>query len=254
MISTSSGKILSGFSRSPKGFVDSFTRPDGSLGNGWIDGHSVHPEAYEPLGIYDNSVVVLDPTARPGAVYAEDQSLAHPPLNGEQHVGIGCAWRDMGTPEVYLEVEWSGLSSHPYHVEGAPCVHFVPGSEQQALGMWPAMIGTSAGVLFIAGIGNPPEVFPSVIYALAGYTLDNGAPRKLGILTDGEYATFYMDGVQLELYPHKDGPAYGFDPFPIPANLQGSTLHGLELDTHFVTPWSEIPTTKVIHKISIMPA
>src|SRR5574338_445346 len=97
--------------RTPSVFVDSFQRPNGPLGNNWIDGHDWDNTAYEPLGIYNGAAVVRDATARVGATYAADQTTNNPPLNGEQYAGIGCAWRDIGTASVYCEVEWSGLVS-----------------------------------------------------------------------------------------------------------------------------------------------
>lgn len=246
-------------------FVDAFSRADSaSLGNGWIDGHDWDNTAYEPLGIYNKAAVVSDPTARVGADYAEDQFEAHPPLDGKQHQGIGCAWRDMGTESVYLEVEWSGLMSinEGHHVEGAPIVHVVPGSPEHGLGIWPSALNDSTPLFFIAGIGNPPEDFGNYIYAVAGYSHTDGMPRKLGIQTNGTTATFWLDGppgvgTQISLSGFGGSPAYGLNPFPVPANLQNSTLHGFELDTHYVSPpyaqWTDIPATPVVNSIVIKP-
>lgn len=175
---TSTGVALG---RKSVNFLDSFDRPNGELGNGWIDGHAWNSAVYDPVGIYNGSAVISNATARTGAVYAQDQFTHHPPLNGEQHTGIGCAWQDFGTCSVYVEVEWSGLIDIEagHHVEGSPVVCVVPSTPEHGLGIWPSE-RYNTPCFFIASIGNPPEYFPNVIYDYApvGPHTD-GTPRML---------------------------------------------------------------------------
>jgi hypothetical protein len=227
--------------RGPLTFTDFTARPDGTLGNGWVDGHTWDPSVFEPLGITDGAVVCTDPRARTGAVYAANQAQSAPPAGGEQYQGIGCAWR----PTIYdaptVTITWSGLLT-PDHVEAAPCVHFAPGTDEHCLGVWVSKFGAQP-LLLLATIGNPPEDVAVLDYASFSHT--EGTDRQIEIRSTGTAVTVWLDGAQVSLV------GAGTTPVAVPTALRGSTLHGLAVDTHLVADPGDIPTLPAILDWSI---
>jgi hypothetical protein len=233
--------------RGPLSSVDWRTWPDGSPGNGWIDGHTWNPAIYDPVGVRDGAIVCTDPTARTGANYALDQTVT-PPAGGQQHVGIGCMWR----PTIYtaptVTITWAGYNQSAAWIEATPLIHVTPGTTEHGFGMWLSRFGSDGGPPFvIAGsIGNPPEVFGSLVLATASFThATQGQERTFEMRSTGTGVTGWMDGVQLSF------STYGTGPIPIPTALRGSTMHGLAVDTHLTTDWDDIPLFPAAYDWSI---
>jgi hypothetical protein len=227
------------------GVSDRFERPDGTLGNGWMNCAGWIPDAFEPLGIRDGAAVVPDPMTRPGE-YDSFPPTGHPPPDGKLHHGIGCAWRNTGTDSVSVEVVWAGHRQRPRHVEAAPLVHVSPGTDELGFGMWPS---AALGVpfLIIGTIGNPPEDFRGLMaVSVPGGHVD-GTPARLRITSDGDGMTFWWNDQQLRL---PDG--YGLDPYPVPDALRGATRHGFALDAHLTAP-DEVPTTPGALAVEVRP-
>jgi hypothetical protein len=208
------------------------------LGNGWVDGHTWDPSVYEPLGIREGGVVISDPQAR-GIPYGTDQT-ENPPSDGA-YLGIGCAWRQTIHEAPTVKVTWAGYLN-PDHTEGAACINFVPGTSEHCFGVWASEFLGSPALLF-ATIGNPPEDVD--IIAVGGFSHTEGTPREIEIRSNGTGATGWVDGVQVSM-----SGGYNLNPVPIPSALLGSTMHGLALDCHFVTP-ANIPTLPVVRNWSI---
>lgn len=226
----------------------------------WIRGHVWDPTVFEPLGVdSDGWVICADPEARGdnGITYESNQFNEHPYSSGNAHVGIGCAWRDFGTTEVSVKLEWSGnfdLTSGN-HVEAAPLLHVVPGTSEHAVGVWlssvplgpdeniPPNYASEIPALFFGTIGNPPEAF-DLIY-LDSFPGDgshvDGTPRIIEVISDGTTITVFMDDVE----------CFTGDTLTVPVALQGSTLHGAAVDTHFGYPWANIVNIPVFRNLEV---
>lgn len=273
---TETGDRLAGLRPHPRAVADNFERSpsglmvpigDGLLGDWWTDAHSYDPGAYEPLGCLDGSAHVLDPMTRVGANYAANQDSSDP--RPEQYVGIGAAWGDLGKAAALVRLEWSGLikvdadgGGPGHHVEASPLANVVPGSAELGLGLWPSFL-FGAPAFLMASVGYPPEGFVDVLYGVAFFAHVDGTPRFLDILTTGTAVKFFLDGVQIPVgvvtaAGTAAGWALGAGWQPLPPALHGSTLHGLEFDTHLVSPprnlVANIPAIPVAHSFLVRPA
>jgi hypothetical protein len=241
--------------------VDSFHRADGPLGSDWIDGSDWNPAIYEPLGIYNNWVVCRLPLNRAnhGAVYGTDQHVSPPTPSGSQYLGIGCAWRETSRTHISVTVRWAGMWSTTagHHCEAAPLLYVTPGTAEHGVGVWTSelTIGPSTvPVLYLAALGNPPEVFgqgSTPILGVAQYTHTDGQQHDVTMTGNGSTVSVYFDG---SLVTFNTGTAIA-----IPTNLLGSTKHGFAVDTHFVSPpyavsATAIPTIPIIGHIDIRSA
>lgn len=253
-------------SRTPAPSVDSLTRPDGPVGNGWIDGHAWDPSAYEPLGIKDGSIVCTDPRARlaynPDKIYSADQiNGAHPPPANEMHQGIGCVWREMETRKIKVRALWSGqwATMAGHHAEASPLLHVTPGTEMHGVGVWTSTFSMNEFVsefplLLYGTLGNPAEAFDTPYNAAfpGGHT--DGTPRWIEMRSDGEATTVWMSHLATGIMTQASfSGGQGLTPIPIPVELKMSTLHGVAIDTHFCFPHEEIPDIPVIGKVVMSP-
>jgi hypothetical protein len=244
LLATATGGLLAGLRASPDQWGDSFHRPDGPLGNGWIDGHDWDPDVYEPVGILDESAVCTNPRSRSGT-YAPDQTVHPVTPPGTLYQGIGCAWQDFGTDVISVTYRYSGIWTPPTHVEGGPLLHVVPGTNEHGYGAWLTYF-SGIPLLAVGAIRNPPEDWganPSAgDFAVVSHT--EGVPRSIELRSNGTGVTAWLDGTQISMNTH------GLDPVPIPVNLLGSTLHGFCVDTHLTTQ-AAIPTTPVLHSVTV---
>ena len=239
-------------------FHDAFDRADGPLGDGWINGHDVMPTVFEPLGIYGGAVVVSDPRARAAdSAYAADQHSGTG--DGKLLESIGCAWRETGSTMVSVKIKWSGNWEYDenavypaqsgHHAEATPLMYVTPGHPKHGFGAWPSSFAANGDKvpLWIVGyIGNPPEDFNDYVVDTALFTHTDGTPRDIEIraVAPGQ-VILLMDGVQVSLGTH------GLNPVTIDPELAGSTLHGVAVDSHFVWPRTDVPTTKAIEEVTI---
>jgi hypothetical protein len=203
------------------------------LGAEWTEGNAFDPSGFEPLKLYDHGVV-SDPYDTRGLL-----------------LGIGCAWRDLGVQDMEVEVVWAGFSlPEPSHTEGVPLTCVVPGTGTHGLGLaWPAEIFNLD--CFLAGtIGNPVENFDVDAVSFFDHPIEGRLRRiKTRITARATEATLWLDGTQYPLSGLAFGnPDYGFDPMPVPAELQGSTRAGFAHDAHLVVPETNIPVTPSIKR------
>lgn len=204
------------------------------LSGGWTEGSTVYPQGFDPIGTYDGAVVCTDPGAA-----------------GDSFHGIGCAWRDLGTPVAWVCVEWSGIwnggvTDGTPHVEAAPLIHVTPGTSRHAFGVWTAGLDLGGGAfpcLFAGYIGNPGSMFEVV--DVAAFTHTPGTPRVVTLAADGAGgARCYLDGALVENWV-ESGTRLPVDPV-----LSGSGCHGFAVDAHY-TPAGDVPTAKGIEQVRI---
>lgn len=226
-------------------FVDTFERgaPDvvEPLGNGWVDLATVEPASYDQMGILNGAVVTraLTRSAAAGKAYCPNPGSDYDDfLNHPEDVipGICGAWQtDIGTPDVYVEVLWSGRWTLPDHTEATPAVCVVPGTGETGFGAW---IGEFAGIPALGAgcVGDPPEDFSTYVEDGAFLPdMDTGVTHRVGVLSSngGTEARVFLDRRQVRMI------TAGLDPLPIPVALQGSTLHGMFSDQHMCYPPGE---------------
>jgi hypothetical protein len=203
------------------------------LGNGWTDFASVLPADYDPVGILNGKVVTraLERSTAAGLPWAPDP----PPGDADNYKdfpgtiipGICGAWRDIGTPFVRVRIRWTGDWAEGHHTEAAPMVCINPDSDLLGFGAWPVDVADTP-VFGIGGISRPPEDFAPVDFQSFSHV--DGTDRYIDLYTNlaGTSATLWLDGVQISTAVN------GLNPIPIPAELQGSTLHGFAHDQHMV--------------------
>jgi len=230
---------------------DSFDRADTPrLGPPWSDCKSLEPDYFEPLGIYDGGIVIADTDSRPGT-YDTTPPSAHPPTQGRNFRGIGCAFIDTGSTRVSVTATWSGhrgIEGGPphSHVEGTPLLYVTPGVSRFAFGAWPSELW-GRGVIFAGYIASPPENFEVLATALLDEKLEPGTPVVLELRAEEPgKVTVWVNGMQADF-----NEGYGLKPFEIDPDLTNSTLHGFAVDAHYVDPVSAIPHIKSIEDISI---
>jgi hypothetical protein len=173
-------------------------------------------------------------------------------------LGIGCAWRETGLTNVSVTVRWAGMWSTTagHHCEAAPLLYVKPGTVEHGIGVWTSelTIGLSTvPVLYLAALGNPPEVFGQTgtpILGVAQYAHTDGQEHDVKMTGNGSTVSVYFDG---SLVTFNTGTAVA-----IPPNLLGSTKHGFAVDTHFVSPpyavsATAIPTIPIIGHVDIRP-
>lgn len=230
---------------------DLFQREDApTIGGIWTDCTEQHPDYFEPLGIYEEGIVIADPFTRPG-VYDQAPPSAHPPTEGRLYPGIGCAFVDTGSTTVTVKVVWSGNHSinHPppvSHVEATPLLYVTPDNSRFGFGVWPTEI-FGLPWMFAGYIGAPVEKFEVVVGARLPQGHKPGTPREIELRAEnpGE-VTVWVDGEQVFF---EDG--VGFNAIQVDPKMINSTLHGFAVDAHYVDPPSSIPRIKGIESISI---
>ncbi len=233
-------------------FGDEFVRENSDdLGDGWEDAHHHCPAHFEPLGIFDNGVVITNPTARPG-VYDSRPPAPHPLPDNQIHPGIGCAWTETGATRVAVKVIWSGNFGvkQPVpvsHVEATPLLFVNPESSRFGFGAWFSQL-YGRTVMFAGYIGSPPEDFDIVAIAHKPGPHVPGTPREVELRVEKPGAvTVWVDGEQINF----DSGA-GLSPIEVDPSMIGSTLHGFAVDAHLVDPLSDIPTLKGVEAITII--
>ena len=216
-------------SPSPVVFNDSFSRPDGSLGNEWVEGWAATGN-YSRLGLHSGAVAMVDPTIRNGTYPPPCNTIPGsstvPP--GDIIAGVGCAWRDAGATSVSVSIRWSGLWQFPHHIEATPLLHVTPGSREFGIGIWPAELYEKP-VFLVGAIGNPGRFFKPLDAAVFNHT--DGQPRTITVHSNGTSLRFFLDGAPVQL------TKAGYEPLAVPEELRGSTMHGFSVDTHCVSPY-----------------
>lgn len=240
------GTLVLGYS-----YSDNFERKNAdTLGNDWLDCKSTTPDSFEPLGIYDNGVVVSKPFTRPGKYddYPWSQEILE---EGLLLPGIGCAYRDTGTTTVSVKVTWSGnfgaYADPPLlHVEGTPLLYITPDSPRYGFGAWISEL-YGYTVVFAGYIASPPEHFEVIATATLPEKHTSGEPREIELRTEKPgLVTIWIDGKQVSFH-HE----YGLKPIQVDPSMVNSTLHGFAVDAHLVHPRDNIPITKSIESIMI---
>ena len=151
--------------------------------------------------------------------------------------GVSCAWRDLQTASITVRVKWSGMWQNPHHTEAGPLLHITPGTRAFGVGIWPSYL-YDVPCLFIGTIGDPGRLFAPMDAAAFNHT--DGQPRDITIRSDGKGLRFFVDGIPVKL------DKAGYAPFPVPAELRGSTRHGFAVDTHCVDPYSAATTLPAV--------
>jgi hypothetical protein len=235
--------------KNPYFFIDEFERKNAeSLGPDWIDCKRLAPESFEPLGIYHGAVVVADPHTRTG-VYDSTPPSGSPPTDNRLYPGIGCAFVDTGSTTVSIKMIWSGnygIEQDPpvFHVEATPLLYITPSNPRFGFGTWISQLyGVPA--IFAGYIGNPPEKFEVIAYALLDEH-QHGTSLEVELRAeDAGKVTLWADGVQLSFEPG------GLNPLDVDVSMIESTLHGIAVDAHFVDPPTNIPIIDAIKAVTI---
>lgn len=231
-------------------FSDKFNREQSEhIGKHWTDCHTQTPASFEPLGIFQEGVVVTNPKTRPGT-YDSTPPSAHPPTNNRLSPGIGCAFMETGANTLSVKVIWSGNHGVDHkppvsHVEATPLLFISPENPRYGFGAWPTeLFGRPA--IFAGYIGSPPELFEVIASGLLDEHM-SGTPREVEIRVEkpGE-ATIWVDGKQVSFYQ-----GYGLKPIAIDKTMLQSTRHGFAVDAHFVDPVANVPKIKGIESIVI---
>lgn len=223
-------------------FRDSFGRPDGTLGNGWVEGWAATGN-YSELGLHSGAVAMVGPTIRNGTYPPPCNTTrgldgsAVPP--GDIIAGVGCAWRQTGRTAISASIRWSGLWQIPRHIEATPLLHVTPGTRAFGMGIWPGEL-YGKPVFLVGAIGNPGRFFEPMDAAVFNHS--DGQPRTITVVSDGAALRFFLDGAPVKL------SKAGYDPLPVPEELRGSTLHGFAVDTHCVSPYQRATKLPAITK------
>lgn len=221
----------------------------GAIASPWVDGHSVKPNGWEPLGARSGAAVIWTDRTRSGT-YQTDQSQSPPSPPGTLYSAIGCAWHSTGGHLPDISLTWPGYFSHSgnpnQHVEATPLLYIDPENPLGGFGVWPAAVGSNAA-LFGGYIGQPAENFNVVALGnLGAYT--DGVPHTLRLtaVAKGRVVVFW-DGVQVPMTRNATTNAFNYrgplDPIDVVPSLTSSTLHGFALDGHLVLPTSNATTT-----------
>jgi hypothetical protein len=183
------------------------------VGNGWIDGASLNPATFAPLGVRDEQLCISKPSAPAGTP------------------GVGCCWRDLGVVDVQASIAVPPLSRD--FREATPLLHVVPGTDTHGIGAWLSTYRpkSSLGFLLVGTMGNPVERFSAL--ATATYSRDD-AHHVLTIRSAGGELVVFYDDVELELFAHPSREPVTC--VRVPSELRASTLHGVALDCHFEPP------------------
>ena len=233
------------------GFSDDFQRENSdNLGADWVDGHQLCPDHFEPLGIYENGVVVTNPTTRPG-VYDSRPPAEHPLPENKIQPGIGCAWTETGAGKVAVKIIWSGHFGRSYpvpvlHVEATPLLYVSPENPRFGFGAWFSELFGRI-VMYVGYIGAPPEDFEVIATARSLGAHFTGTPREVELRAEEAGAvTVWLDGEQVRF-----DSRIGLSPVKVDPTMIGSTCHGFAVDAHLVDPLSDIPTLKAVEAVTI---
>lgn len=245
------GQLQQESGRSSFLFEDEFDRENApSLGRDWTDCKSLSPDHFEPLGVYNDGVVVAAPFTRPG-IYDETPPSGHPPTDNRLFPAIGCAVIDTNTTEISVKIVWSGNHGvdHPppiSHVEGTPLLYVTPGNTRFGFGAWFSTL-FGVPVIFAGYIGMPVETFEVVATARLPFEHYSGEPREIELRAqEAGKVTVFVDGEQIDF-----GGDIGLQPFVIDSELAQSTLHGIAVDAHAVDPVENITILKSIERVEI---
>lgn len=246
-----------------RAWTDSFDRPDGPLGLGWIDAHEVRPDLYDSLGIYDGQVAFRTVYGRDltGGRYYQPPYLPEtwagsPPSDPLMiYPGFGTAVRQM--PDGWIpdvEITWSGNvdpAGSGEWVEAAPLLWWNPDHPAGGFGCWLSAIGASStsngmGFGIIGFQAAPPDNFSgpdAPVVGVFGWTQTPGDRHTLRIRqVPGDEVEVIFDGV---LQWTGD-----LTTEPFASLIATSTgLHGVALDGHYQAPIETVLTTGGIHDV-----
>ena len=230
-------------------FSDDFERTNAdSLGSEWVDCHTIAPDSYEPLGVYDGGVVVPDPYTRSGNYGVPP--LQGPAKKGQIFPGIGCAYIDTVATTVSVKIVWSGnhglQQGMPIlHVEATPLLYITPSNPRFGFGAWISELAWTLPVVLVGYIGSPPEAFEVIASAVLPKH-ETGTPTEVELRAEEPgVVSLWVDGKQVMFDP---GAVATINVDPTMIN---STLHGIAVDAHYVAPQSNIPTVKGIEAVTI---
>lgn len=216
------------------------TRPHciGFTSPGWVDLATANPDDYNPLAYQSGSMRCIEWDSRPGTPVTENPGV------GEHLPGVGAWYRHTWAYGARVGVRWSGIMTlGGPRAEATPIVCVNPTSPEVGFGVWHSLLA-GVPVYAVGSIGNPPEDFADFVVDYGTYTHTTGTPRTIELVlnADNTACTLWMDGTQV------DTDVNGTDPIPLPANLQGSTFHGFELDYHLTQPFTDIPSLPGIYR------
>lgn len=211
--------------------IDNWDRPDGELGNDWIDAHREHPTWWDEFELRNQAPVLPNP----------DRGLIVQPDNA---AGRAAFYKDFGPgaeSDVAVSIVWSGL----YPLEATPLLHVNPDADEFGLGAWPF---AASGDMLIGTVGRRPDQFSIIQRVRFGHV--NEMHRRLELRSrDNAFSvwisvrdvrsTFNDDlafrrDISRELISTDTGlmmMKIGLD-YPIPESLRGSTMHGAAVDVN----------------------
>lgn len=233
MLKTSAGVL--NLRSSYEVFHDDFARSLGPLEAPWRGFHEDDPDMFDEVGIVSDGIatIALNRPANGGGLYVPNPAntlgaYEYGDYPGYSAPGIGGAYIETNSTSVVVDVTYGGHYEYAggLHAEATAALHVTPGTDLYALGVWFARIGP-VGVSIIGGVCRPPEdIYP---LAVSFFALTEGVHHVLRCDSDGTGMMVFVDGVQLSF----DG-GIGYNRYPIPPELLGSTKHGFEIDQHIV--------------------
>lgn len=184
---------------------------DGDLPSGWVDASTLAGQSdwWDALEVLDEYVVI--PSPDDGAILQDTNSG-----------GRAAAYKDWGggyDRDVRVDAWWSG----DYPLEGTPLICVNPDVSEFGIGVWPANNVPPFGSVYLFGtVGRKPSEFDVTATSVELADHVDGTRRKFSFVlsSDGTTVDFYVDDELI------------FEDQPIPANLQGSTSHGVAIDTN----------------------
>lgn len=217
-------------------FVDWWDRPDGELGNGWIDASDANPTWWDRLALVDHAPVVPNPGR--GLIVSSP-------------AGRAAFYRDFGPgagAEVAVSVVWSGRRP----LEGSPLLHVNPEATEFGLGAW---YFSHRSVVLVAAVGRAPDEL--VIIQELPVDHVHGLRRRVELRSHGDTFSVWIsandvrfdDDADPDLHPTADTGSgipmlrVGLD-YPIPASLRGSTMHGGSIDVN--NDWRRVGNSRVL--------
>jgi len=188
-------------------FIDMWDRPDGELGNGWIDPYYEHPLWWDQVKLVNNKP--LTPNPDHGKILQTDCSGAR-----------AAFYRDFGAgydKNIAASVVWCGVRP----LESTPLIHVNPDDDDFGIGAWP--VAEFRGFL-IAGVGRSPDKFN--VYEYQRFAHEDKTPIRIELRSTGEEFTVWISETDA------DNPSMiqVGNTYPIPKGLIGSTVHGAAID------------------------
>lgn len=229
---------------------------DGPLAAPWIDGHTIKPDRFEPLGARAGAAVIWTDRTRPGT-YQLDQSKSPPVPPGALYSAVGCAYQDTGSVLPDVTIDWTGNWHIPVplalnsHVEATPLVYIDLDNPLGGAGFWPGHFGGDTAAWLFGYIGSPPELFRVDGLGTPTSSVEGQACQIRVVAVSPGRIILIKDGVQQPIVTTR-GPARApLDPIPVDPSLTSSTLHGFALDGHLVYPTGNATITPGITGIEL---